>query len=231
MKRSLINSIMQETKGFLEERRFLLPPFAFWTPDDWKRKGPECREIAANLLGWDITDFGSNDYDRNGLFLFTIRNGSLAELKKEQGKVYAEKILICKPGQMTPNHFHFQKMEDIINRGGGRAVLRFWNSDAKEGLASSKVRLSFDGVEREITPGTEVYLEPGESVCIPQRVYHEFWAADGGGTVLLGEVSRVNDDHKDNRFLKPIGRFPTIEEDVPPLHLLVNDYPRYYRHG
>jgi len=42
---------------------------------------------------------------------------------------------------------------------------------------------------------------------------------------LVGEVSRVNDDEKDNRFLDPIGRFPQIEEDEPSLYLLCNEYP------
>ena len=47
--------------------------------------------------------------------------------------------------------------------------------------------------------------------------------------MLVGEVSRVNDDRVDNRFLEPVGRFPSVEEDEPPLHLLVGDYFRYYR--
>ncbi len=46
--------------------------------------------------------------------------------------------------------------------------------------------------------------------------------------MLVGEVSRVNDDSVDNRFLEDIGRFPAIEEDEGPLHLLVGDYGRYY---
>ena len=33
----------------------------------------------------------------------------------------------------------------------------------------------------------------------------------------------VNDDTKDNRFYKPVGRFPEIEEDEPPIHLLGNE--------
>ena len=49
------------------------------------------------------------------------------------------------------------------------------------------------------------------------------------GKVLVGEVSKVNDDVNDNRFLKPTGRFPEIEEDEPPLHLLVGDYAKYYQ--
>jgi D-lyxose ketol-isomerase len=39
----------------------------------------------------------------------------------------------------------------------------------------------------------------------------------------------VNDDNSDNRFFEPVGRFPVIEEDEPPLYLLVQDYSKYYR--
>jgi D-lyxose ketol-isomerase len=37
-------------------------------------KGKEYDEIRDNYLGWDITDFGSGDYHKQGLFLFTLRN-------------------------------------------------------------------------------------------------------------------------------------------------------------
>ena len=77
-----------------------------------------------------------------------------------------------------------------------------------------------------LQPGETVRLAPGESICLEQRCYHKFW---GQGRVLVGEVSLVNDDQQDNRFYEPIGRFPEIEEDVPPLHLLCNDYARYYK--
>ena len=53
-----------------------------------------------------------------------------------------------------------------------------------------------------------------------------FWGE--GSRVLVGEVSVVNDDTVDNRFLAGVGRFPTIEEDEPPLYLLTEDYARYY---
>ncbi len=43
--------------------------------------------------------------------------------------------------------------------------------------------------------------------------------------MLIGEVSMCNDDNTDNRFLKPLGRFPTIEEDEAPYRLLCNEYP------
>ena len=47
--------------------------------------------------------------------------------------------------------------------------------------------------------------------------------------MLVGEVSRVNDDRVDNHFFDPVGRFPQIAEDAEPLYLLYNDYDRYYK--
>ena len=56
-------------------------------------------------------------------------------------------------------------------------------------------------------------------------MYHAFWGAAGTGSVLVGEVSRVNDDARDNRFLEPLPRFPEIEEDVPARFVLCTEYP------
>ena len=224
MKRSLVNQIMLDTKNFLNERKFHLPPFAYWTPNEWAQKGPEVREIVDNKLGWDITDFGRGDYDAFGLFLFTIRNGNPKDTRT--GKPYCEKILIVQPEQKTPMHFHWFKMEDIINRGGGTALLRLYNADKNEELDQDKdVLVTIDGVKKSVKAGGVVELQPGESITLLPYCYHEFWSPDG--TVLLGEVSLVNDDDHDNRFADPIGRFPAIEEDEAPLHLLVNDYPQY----
>jgi len=69
------------------------------------------------------------------------------------------------------------------------------------------------------------FLRAQQFHTIPPRLYHRFWA--DGGRVLAGEVSLVNDDQADNRFYEPNGRFPTIEEDEPPLYLLCSDYARY----
>ena len=227
MKRSEINEIMRQAIEFLESRQFYLPPFAFWTPDDWRGKGAEVSEIVENQLGWDITDFGSGDFERIGLFMFTLRNGNLRNLETMSGKLYAEKVLIVRDGQVTPLHFHFQKMEDIINRGGGELLIQLYNSTPEEGLADSAVTVSMDGVRYTFPAGTVVTLRAGESITLPPRLYHKFWGQ--GGTVLVGEVSRINDDNVDNRFYEPVGRFPEVEEDEPPLYLLVGDYKDYYR--
>jgi D-lyxose ketol-isomerase len=42
---------------------------------------------------------------------------------------------------------------------------------------------------------------------------------------MVGEVSTVNDDENDNRFLEPLGRFSEIVEDEPKYRLLCNEYP------
>ena len=120
-------------------------------------------------------------------------------------------------------------MEDIINRGGGDVEIQFWNATDDEGLSDSDVTLSFDGVRKAFKAGEKVYLAPGESVCIPRRIYHTFAARKD--KVLMGEVSRVNDDYLDNRFLEPIGRFADIEEDEKPIYLLYDDYKDYYRYA
>ena len=224
MKRSEINAILRDSLAFLQRMNFVLPPFAHWLPAQWRASGPECHEIVAAQLGWDITDFGSGDFAKTGLFLFTLRNGS-----SQTGKPYAEKIMISREGQLTPTHFHFEKMEDIINRGGGQLLLQVWNATPAETLATTPVTLATDGVARTVKAGASICLTPGESVTLPPRCYHKFWSAPGHGPVLVGEVSRVNDDRTDNRFLEPTGRFPAIVEDEPPLHLLVGDYAQYYR--
>lgn len=226
MRRSEINAIIRDADAFIKAHGFYLPPFAYWTPQDWTRKGPEAREIVENHLGWDITDFGSGKYEKCGLFLFTVRNGSLDSLKKLKGKTYAEKIMIVGVDQVTPMHFHWSKTEDIINRGGGKLVIQLVNSTADEKLADTLVTVSTDGVVRTVSASDTVVLNPGESITLPVGLYHKFWGAES--RVLVGEVSMVNDDNSDNRFYEPVGRFPVIEEDEPPLYLLVQDYAKYY---
>ncbi len=229
MKRSEINAIMRDADAFIRRQGFHLPPFAYWTPKEWATKGEQVFEIVDRQLGWDITDFGSGDYAHTGLFIFTLRNGDPENLKKGSGKLYAEKILVSDVNQVTPMHFHWRKVEDIINRGGGKLAIQLYNSTEDDGLADSDVTVSLDGVRHVVKAGDTIVLSPGESITLPARLYHKFWGTEG--RVLIGEVSLVNDDNTDNRFYEPLGRFPEIEEDELPLYLLCTDYPRYYRPG
>ncbi len=227
MKRSEINAIMASADAFMRDMGFHLPPFAYWTPEDWASKGEEAREIVACKLGWDITDFGSGDYETYGLFLFTLRNGLPGNWETLEGKLYSEKIMVVDVDQVTPFHFHWNKMEDIINRGGGKLAIQLYNATEDDEFATTDVTVSMDGVQHTLAAGTTVELGPGESITLPTYLYHKFWGV--GDRALVGEVSLVNDDDKDNRFYDAPGRFPTIDEDEPPLYLLVNDYERYYR--
>lgn len=223
MKRSEINQILRNAKAFMGEKQFVLPPWANWSLADWKKNREDAQEIIENMLGWDITDFGSGDFYKRGLFLFTIRNGKFNVDKKP----YAEKIMIVEENQETPMHFHQSKMEDIINRGGGNLVIELYNSAPDKKFGITPVHLKTDGVKRTVEAGGKVVLTPGESICLEQGMYHRFYGEQGKGKVLVGEVSMVNDDKSDNYFYESIGRFPMIEEDEQPLHLLVSDYKKF----
>ncbi len=222
MKRSEINRLMVESIAFARSYGFLLPPFALWSPAEWRTRGAEADEVRDCMLGWDLTDFGSGDFPRVGLIMFTIRNGHLTNPR--YAKPYCEKMLISGEQQVTPTHFHWSKAEDIINRGGGDLIVQLYNSTPEEELDTSDVRVAVDGVARTVKAGGLVRLSPGESIFLPRGLYHKFWGDQG--TVLIGEVSSINDDTTDNRFHETVGRFPAIEEDEPPRHLLFSEYPR-----
>jgi D-lyxose ketol-isomerase len=223
MKRSEVNALIEGAKTLLETNNFALPPFAYWSPEDWKGKGAECDEIRDCRLGWDITDFGSGDFENTGLVVFTTRNGHKSN-ESYAGKTYCEKILISDEKQVTPFHFHWIKQEDIINRAGGNLVIKLQNSTPDEQLADTDVQVSMDGVQHTFPAGSEVVLKKGESITLTPFLYHEFWAEPGTGTCISWEVSKVNDDNTDNRFLSAVGRFPELEEDCEPVHLLCTDY-------
>jgi len=222
MKRSEINRILQDTADFVAHLGFALPPFAGWSPDQCRNQTESAKEVFDLGLGWDLTDFGRGRFAEEGLVLFTIRNGSPGG--HPYAKTYAEKILVIQPGQLTLTHCHWQKTEDIINRGGGTLVMRLHNATDDDQLSDTPVRVVTDGVVRTLEPGGEVRLAPGESITLPPRLFHSFWADSEGGTVLAGEVSTVNDDRRDNCFYEPQLRFPEIEEDEAPWRLLVSDY-------
>jgi hypothetical protein len=223
MKRSEINNLIRSGKKFFDDHQFRLPPWAYWKPEDWKGKYDECSEIVDNMLGWDLTDFGSRDFLRRGLILFTLRNGN----PSKDGKTYAEKIMIVEENQETPMHYHWNKMEDIINRGGGNLVMELYKATDNNELSDEPVTLKVDGRERTVEAGGIIKLTPGESVCLEPKVFHRFYGEEGKGRVLTGEVSAVNDDTGDNYFYDEVGRFPDIEEDEAPLHLLASEYSKY----
>ena len=225
MKRSEINAALREMEDFCKKLQYPLPPFCAFTPEDWWSLGPEYDEVRDCGLGWDITDYGQGDFRKFGFSLITLRNGCRA-MPEKYPQVYAEKLLYLREGQYAPNHFHWFKSEDIINRGGGTVLIRVWRSLPDEGIdRTSPVEVISDGRRYTVSAGTQVALKPGESIHIYPRLYHDFSVLPGSGNVLLGEVSQVNDDRSDNRFEPPVGRFPAVEEDEAPYRLLCTEYP------
>lgn len=227
MKRSEINKIIKNMEKLIEEHKFELPPFCKWTVEDWKKAGHEYDEIRDNMLGWDITDFGKDNFSEFGFALITIRNGNLKNDKYI--KTYAEKLLMLCEGQNAAMHYHWNKMEDIINRGGNDVYITVYNGDKDGKMLDTDVAVTTDGKESIVPAGTKIKLSPGESITIYPFLYHDFHVESTGGAVLLGEVSMCNDDENDNCFYDEIGRFPIIEEDETPYRLLCTEYPKAFK--
>lgn len=227
MNRSTINKLLIEAEEFFSDHHFYLPEFSRFSVEDWKtaKASNSYHEILDTKLGWDITDFGTDDFFHTGLILFTIRNGILQSPRYP--KLYAEKIMMVREEQYTPMHFHWKKSEDIINRGGGNLLFHCFLSQPDETQSREPFTLSIDGKNTEVSPGECIALRPGESLTLLPGMYHTFYAEKGTGPVLAGEISTVNDDTSDNRFNPPRGRFPSINEDTAPYRLLVSDYSNW----
>ena len=225
MKRSEINAAIGWAKDFLARNNIRLPALAYWSPDELRARAAELGTVRRLELGWDITDFGSGDFGKVGAVLYTVRNG-LAD-DPSVGVPYCEKYILMKDGQHLPNHYHVFKSEDIINRAGGEISVRLWNADRASGrMLESEVKVMMDGIERRFRPGEEIVVRKGESITLAPYIAHVFGPRPGSGDVVIGEVSKVNDDHTDNYFLDPIARFADIDEDEAPVHLLCNEYDR-----
>ena len=224
MKRSEVNEILLESDAFIRSHGYVMPRFAYWSPDELKAHvASDSPMIRDHMLGWDITDYGLGKFADLGLFLFTVRNGNAANVSSGKGMLYAEKIMISGENQISPMHRHNLKTEDIINKGGGTLVLELFKAQPDGSIdEDAEVRVRCDGSQRRMPAGGHLKLAPGESVTLEPDCWHKFWGE--GDRVLIGEVSNVNDDRTDNVFREPIGRFSKIEEDAQPRHLLVSDY-------
>lgn len=205
MKRSEIDAAIDRAKALAARLGFALPSFAL---DE--TASPLSRELR---LGWDVTDFGSDDFARTGAVLLTMRNG-LPD--GSAGTPYAEKLMFFLPGQYIPYHYHLRKTEDIINRGGGtlRVYLRSADGSAVGVFSDARLLLVPSGEYVDIAPGDSITLTPG--AC------HRLGAAEDAGELLAGEVSSVNDDETDNVFPDGQPRFPGIDEDRPARHRLLS---------
>lgn len=225
MKRSEINKAIDIAKKRLEEYKITLPMFAYWTPEEIEKNKDKMERIIDRMLGWDVSDFGFGDFKKKGAVLFTVRNGDKND--KENKAPYAEKYIILddKTEQEITLHYHINKTEDIINRGGGILVVEMYNKAEDGGLdLVNDVEVYMDGVKHTFKPGEKIEVTPGNSITLEPFSYHRFYPKKDAGMLIVGEVSKVNDDNTDNVFLIKSDRFCEIEEDEEKRYVLVNEY-------
>ena len=225
MKRSEINAAIRFAEELCRSHHITLPDFARYPADRAHFAAPARRALVRTMLGWDVTDFGSDDFAHVGAVLFTVRNGLVDE--PEVGTPYAEKYIFLRDGceQEIPMHYHIAKTEDIINRAGGIFCCQVaaCGADGAPDL-TRPVRVLRDGEEYEAAPGEIIEISTGNSITLCPFVYHRFFAKTGCGDLVIGEVSKVNDDKTDNVFAEVRDRFCPIAEDEAPYRLLVNEY-------
>lgn len=223
MKRSEINNAIKWAEARFKEMKITLPPFANRAVDDWDKKEDEV--IISTMMGWDVTDFGRGDFSKVGAVLFTVRNGDVYTPGK--GVPYCEKYIVLKDGncQEIPMHYHIDKTEDIINRGGGVLCVQVCGRTADDMPdMDSTTEVYMDGKKYTFSANDVIEVEPGASITLTPFMYHRFWAKTGAGDLIVGEVSKVNDDNNDNIFADRSERFSEIIEDEPKYRLLVNEY-------
>ncbi|WP_069997852.1 D-lyxose/D-mannose family sugar isomerase [Cellulosilyticum sp. I15G10I2] len=227
MKRTEINKAIQEAKKAIKNINFCLPHFAYWEIEEWRKRKEEIDRIKEVMLGWDVTDFGSDDFKHVGAVLFTIRNGSL--YNPGIGVPYCEKVIVFNDEhkQVIPLHFHNNKTEDIINRGNGIMEIELFNA-TRDGKVdyNSQVEVYMDGIKYIVEPGQIIEITPGNSISLTPRLYHRFGVKRGKGNVVVGEVSKINDDYTDNVFANEQKRFSYIEENEPAICPLCNEYDK-----
>lgn len=225
MKRSEINRAIILAKELLSKNNIHLPRTAYWDMDKWAENKDAIDTIRRVMLGWDITDFGTGKFDEIGAVLYTVRNGDMND--PALGVPYCEKYIVMQEGQRLPKHYHVYKTEDIINRAGGVLAVWLWNTDAEGRELDSDVKVYMDGIECCFKAGEEILVYPGDSISLPPHMAHIFGPKPGCGPLIVGEVSKVNDDNTDNYFLEPTARFAEIEEDEALLHPLCNEYAKW----
>lgn len=223
MKRSEVNKALVWAKDLLKKNNIRLPRYAYWDMEKWHENKDSLDTIKKVMLGWDISDFGTGKFDEIGAVLFTVRNGDLNH--PDVGVPYCEKYILQKEGQRLPKHYHVFKTEDIINRANGVLAVYLWNADKETGeQLETDVTVYMDGIPCTFKAGEEILVYPGDSISLPPYVAHIFGPKPGCGELIVGEVSKVNDDNTDNYFLEPTYRFAEIEEDEVILHPLCNEY-------
>ena len=122
-----------------------------------------------------------------------------------------------------PHHHEFYHFTYVISGSG------VWKVDGEEIRASAGDCINVPphiahSMELDNVPGEIIEITTGNSITLEPYVFHRFFAKTGCGDLLIGEVSKINDDNTDNMFAVVRDRFCGIDEDEAPYRLLVNEY-------
>lgn len=224
MRRSELDTIIEDSRAIMARHGQILPPYAGWTPAQWHAMAQETRAMRARGLGWNVATFGDGSFAQSGIVVFTTRMGDHADLPSGRGKLYGEKIIVCRDGQRVPHHYHRVKTEDFVNRGGGTLVIDLIRVDVTGAALDQPIDLDRDGVMIRVPARTTLRLAPGEGITLEPYIAHAFSAENGD--IVCGEVSLVNDDTTDNYFLETVPP-QTIVEDAAARHCIVADYSSF----
>lgn len=219
MKRSVINTNIRWAREMLDRYGISLPVFSGWSPDEWIAHKTELDTIRRIYLGWDVKDYS----EEMGSVLFTIRNGRYDD--PAIGVPYCEKVILFRDGKRLPLHYHKNKTEDIINRAGGTMQIKLYCTNDKGELTDGPVVVYQDGIRHVYQPGQLVFIEPGNSITLEPGVAHTF-GPKPGSDLIVGEVSKINDDFTDNYRFETIPAPCPVEEDEPMLYPLCTEYER-----
>jgi len=240
VKRSEINATMLLARDFFEAYRFKLPKWAAWSVVNWDYSGEEMQAIKDCQLGWDVTDFGLGDFLSQGMTSFMLRNGQPSRKSDQEvsekipaetlnglGRHYSEKILLVQLHQALPLLALKHRTHDLINRGGGDLVIQVYQSTPEHNLdEKSRIPLQVNGIAYNVKAGGIVRLVPGDGLTLQAGIYYKYWAEKA--SCIVGSISSTCDERNDYRFFDlNCQRFPEIEPDESPIHLLHYEYPDF----
>ena len=224
MKRSRVNDIIEEGDAFIRSFGYVMPPFAYWSPEELKARRPRRHHRRAARLGHHRLRAGRVRRARAVPVHRPQRRAD--DLTRGKGMLYAEKIMISRKDQLSPMHRHIVKAEDIINRGGGKLVLELFMSRPDGGIdEEAEVEVPTDGVVRRMPAGGLLKLEPGESVTLDARRLARLLGRGRRRADRRG-LDRQRRPHRQHLRAERSGASPRSRRTRSRMHLLVSDYDR-----
>jgi len=227
MKRTEVDQQIDEAIAFIEKSGITLPHHARWDLETWYQHRDLAEEMRKRAIGWNVIDFGSADFYKTGVVLYTFSNGIFDPATyKPLDQAYAHRLFILREGQEIVTEHHLTKIEDIVVFAGAGLNVELHNAGPNEELdTANEVRIMRNGIWQSYKPGVIITLIPGERIRFEPKHYHR--PSGHGGTVLIEEVSDVTDDLKESCHLpgEKALLFIEVEEDEKPRHLLCTELP------